>query len=279
MPKQTVSCPACKARFSASPGQLKVAKGLVRCGACLTVFNALESPRQAPAAMSTAPATKTATPAPAPAPASKTDAHLLEQPLPTPTAKVTVVPPSKDTQELLNIPELPMHDMLDRPQSLQRPSTISHLGYSLAIALALLILLAQVVWFNPALVHQHTMLAPLQRFISQQLNLPPPARRATGEIINERLVIQPHEEYADALRVSLRLINQADFAQAFPALHLSFSDLAGKPVAQRLFQPEDYLDTSLFAEQLMPVQQPVQIQLDILNPGARAVNYQLELRP
>lgn len=273
MPKQTVSCPSCKARFSASPGQLKVAKGLVRCGACLTVFNALSTTQQT---TDTAEAPKT--PATRSAALSQPISQPSKPPAPITTAKVTVVLPSKDATEALNIPELPMQDLLDRPKTAPRPSLLNRLGYSVIALLALALLLAQIVWFNPALVHQYAFLAPVQQMISQQLNLPTPAQQAAEKIINERLVIQPHEEYADVLRVSLRLINQANFAQPFPALHLSFSDLAGKPVAQRVFEPAEYLDLTLFPQQMMPAQQPVQIQLDILNPGTRAVNYQLELR-
>ncbi|WP_458576228.1 MJ0042-type zinc finger domain-containing protein [Aliamphritea spongicola] len=43
-------CPACKARFQVTAGQLKIAHGKVRCGTCLEVFNAelckVPEPRQ-----------------------------------------------------------------------------------------------------------------------------------------------------------------------------------------------------------------------------------------
>ena len=33
-------CPSCHARFRVTDGQLKIARGQVRCGACLLVFDA-----------------------------------------------------------------------------------------------------------------------------------------------------------------------------------------------------------------------------------------------
>ena len=37
---QVTECPACQTTFRVTDGQLRLAKGKVRCGHCLTVFNA-----------------------------------------------------------------------------------------------------------------------------------------------------------------------------------------------------------------------------------------------
>ncbi len=107
--------------------------------------------------------------------------------------------------------------------------------------------------------------------------LPPPTQLAL--IQSERLLVRSHPAHADALRVDAIISNRADFAQPFPALELRFSDLDGDTVASRHFQPREYLGGELVGVQLMPPQQPVQIALEIVDPGPRAVNYELSIRP
>lgn len=52
---QSTRCPHCQTAFRVTPEQLAVAKGAVRCGSCLEVFNALEHPLHSPRAERTEP--------------------------------------------------------------------------------------------------------------------------------------------------------------------------------------------------------------------------------
>ena len=79
------------------------------------------------------------------------------------------------------------------------------------------------------------------------------------------------------LVVRVLLTNDAEFAQPFPVLQLSFSDLDGLPLAGHRFQPREYLAGDAQGLELMPVGTPVQLELRIPDPGANAVNYQLDL--
>ena len=65
------------------------------------------------------------------------------------------------------------------------------------------------------------------------------------------------------------------FAQPFPLLEIRFADLNGKPLASRSFKPSEYLSGELAGQTIMPPQVPIHIALDILDPGAKAVNYSL----
>ncbi|NBF10620.1 DUF3426 domain-containing protein [Pseudomonas sp. Fl4BN1] len=83
-------CPHCQTRFRVSHAQLSVARGVVRCGSCLQVFNAArqlleqraakEGVTSRPAAKPTAAPAATAPPTPAPEP------ELQPPPAPTPAA-------------------------------------------------------------------------------------------------------------------------------------------------------------------------------------------------
>ena len=67
-------------------------------------------------------------------------------------------------------------------------------------------------------------------------------------------------------------------AQHFPDLELRFSSVSGALVAGRRFKPEEYLKGELKGAQTMPPSTPVQVSLEIADPGPDAVNYTLSFR-
>ena len=104
-----------------------------------------------------------------------------------------------------------------------------------------------------------------------------PAQLDLAAIRTNSLIVRSHPTRPGALAVDAVITNQADFAQPYPTLQLQFSDLNGAPVAGRRFQPGEYLSGELTGSRLMPVRQPVHIALEIIDPGPRAVNYQLSV--
>jgi predicted Zn finger-like uncharacterized protein len=112
----------------------------------------------------------------------------------------------------------------------------------------------------------------------QWIGQTPPAQFNPEAIRVYEIHLQPHETLGDALRLSFLLQNRAEKDQPFPALQLTFTDIKERKVASRIFQPWDYVDLSRFDQHLMPSTRPIQIQLDILNPGIRAVGYQVDVQ-
>lgn len=96
-------------------------------------------------------------------------------------------------------------------------------------------------------------------------------------IATTNLVVRSHPDQAGALRVDATLLNRATFAQPFPHLTLSFENLQGEVVASRSFAPHEYLGGELKGVAVMPIQQPVKLELDILDPGPEAVSYSLSV--
>ena len=66
--------------------------------------------------------------------------------------------------------------------------------------------------------------------------------------------------------------------KAFPILVLSFNTVNNDIVALREFAPTEYLDVGLRAMTMMPVMSPVQINLELVDPGPDAVNYTIAFR-
>ncbi|MEH6650046.1 MAG: DUF3426 domain-containing protein [Motiliproteus sp.] len=155
-------------------------------------------------------------------------------------------------------------------------STLIPVLWSLLILIAVCGLGGQVLWFERDQLSQQPQLEPLYSRICQQLDCRLSPRQDLPSIHSQQLLIRQHPDYANALALDLTLINQAPFAQPFPAIKLSFSGLDGSLRAARTFQPDEYLGGDLQPDDRMPRRSPIQIQLEILDPGTLAPNYQLQ---
>lgn len=106
-----------------------------------------------------------------------------------------------------------------------------------------------------------------------------PAMSQPEKVLASNLVVRSHPRLKDALLIDAVLLNKAAFQQPFPRLQIQFSDLQGKPVASRRFTPREYLGGELAGQTIMPSNQPIHIELEILDPGPEAVNYSAHIVP
>lgn len=98
-------------------------------------------------------------------------------------------------------------------------------------------------------------------------------------IRTSNLVVRSHPQTQGALMVDAVLLNTAPFAQPFPGLLLTFTDIKNRPVASRRFTPREYLQGELAGRKQMPQGSPVHIAIEIVDPGREAVNYELHIAP
>ena len=108
-----------------------------------------------------------------------------------------------------------------------------------------------------------------------QIGCTVPSKVDIAKIKSSNLVVRSHPEFSGALVVDAIIYNRAPFSQPFPLLELRFADLSGHLIASRRFKPGEYLNGDLEGMVEMPPQTPIHIALDILDPGAKAVNYSL----
>lgn len=87
------------------------------------------------------------------------------------------------------------------------------------------------------------------------------------------LVVRADPSNSAVLQADAILINSAEFNQPFPPLALRFSDINDQVVAERVFLPSEYLRGELSGSTEIPPNQPVQIRLELADPGQSAVNY------
>lgn len=169
------------------------------------------------------------------------------------------------------------HRLRDAVASLeQQPVSLQkRILFSIAAFILIMFLSIQLILFkSTAIANMLPILQPLLVSICE--NLP---CRYTGshnrkqiKIINRD--VRLHPKIKGALLISATITNQASYTQPYPTILLKFTDLTGATVAQRYFQPKEYLGLLNKPFALMPSKKPVQLNIEILDPGSDAINFQ-----
>ena len=149
------------------------------------------------------------------------------------------------------------------------------LGWGLLNLLAVTALAGQYVIYHYAELARQDQYRPWFEQACPVIGCTLPSKVDIGQIKSSNLVVRSHPEFSGALVVDAILYNRAPFSQPFPLLEMRFADLNGQLIASRRFKPSEYLAGELAGQAEMPPQTPIHIALDILDPGARAVNYSL----
>lgn len=205
-------------------------------------------------------------PAPAPAPASKPGRQERLEP--------SLDDADRDDNNLL-LPDLvdePLY-LDDRPRA--RKPRLQWLWALLSIAAALA-LLGQVAVYNYTALAHNERIRPIMEQLCFVAGCELPARVDIELVRSSNLVVRPHPDFPNALAIDVILYNRADFAQPFPVLRMTFSDLGGRELSTKLFQPTEYLGGELAGGTLMPPQTPVHVGLSMLDPGTEVASYNLD---
>lgn len=145
-----------------------------------------------------------------------------------------------------------------------------------ACLLLVVLLLAQASWFHYETLARYPQIATLYQKVCEHFSCQLPVLSDISKIRSNNLVVRSHPTLPKALIIETVLTNEAGFAQPFPDLGLYFSDINNKIIAQRRIKPAEYLSGELLSWEKFPVNQPVHISLEIMDPGKDAVNYNLK---
>lgn len=263
-------CPSCLTQFRVSSGQLEVANGQVRCGSCLHVFNAIQNSLTPNIEL-----LKRSEPEEVNTPFSETESKADQNDF------LNSREGSLEYLSSLRDSKVPTLKISTEPVTLQAPEIMPGrfaYGWLLACLLAMACIASQFIWFNRTTLYwNYPQYQSLFDEACSHINCKISSRQSIELIENQSILVTPHSQFEGAMQVQLILNNRANFQQPFPALSLEFRDLKNRLVAHRTIQPNEYLDNQQSDWLSMPVEQPIQISLEIMSPGSRAVNYKLEL--
>jgi hypothetical protein len=89
--------------------------------------------------------------------------------------------------------------------------------------------------------------------------------------------VRLHPSVKGALLVTVTFRNNAVFAQEWPLLELTMSDLNGRDLGMRRFRPQEYLGNATKATLIAPGQS-ANATLEVVSPGRDAVAFAFEFR-
>ncbi|WP_010203661.1 DUF3426 domain-containing protein [Pseudomonas syringae group genomosp. 3] len=200
--------------------------------------------------------------------------HDDHEPEPEQRGKRSRSEPAVRDQTLLDLTDDPLQLDWQRP----KPRWGRRFAWGLLILLALAGLAVQYVWYHFDQLARQDQYRPWFQQICPQIGCKVPSKVDISQLKSSNLVVRSHPEFQGALVVDAIIYNRAPFSQPFPLLELRFSDTGGQLIASRRFKPSEYLSGEMAGKEEMPPQTPIHIALDILDPGAKAVNYSLNFR-
>ena len=232
-------CNHCNAIFRVTMKELTAAQGLLRCGECDNIFDAMKNLSQ------TLPEerrfVKLGTVA----------AVEVEEPVLIKQASTTNKPPKR----------FPMLKSW-------------HSRYFLIIGLILLalLLLLQMLYISRHWLVQQPGTASITRQICKLMNcdISPPRDLRKIKLLSRN--VYSHPNTPKVLTISASIQNDAAFPQPYPLIEISFLNKNNAVLALRRFQPEEYMHN--FTGKLMPVGSPDELILNISDPGDEAIRFQ-----
>ncbi len=255
-------CNHCKAIFRVTMKELTAAQGLLRCGECNTIFDAMKT-------LSTT------------LPEERRFAQIEDSPT---TLPREVYETSGDTSV-----RSVMEKIFPRKKesavtpsaagkTTRHPARQSHHSRSSPVFLAIgvtalaLLLLVQLLYSGRNWLARMPLTANLTQQTCALLGCDIQAPRDVSKINLLSRNVYSHPNTPGILTISLSLQNDASFAQPYPLIEISFLDQQNEVVALRRFTPEEYLKN--FHNELMDIGIPKELVLNISDPGQDAVRFQ-----
>jgi predicted Zn finger-like uncharacterized protein len=258
-------CPSCQTYFHLTPEQLRAAGGQVQCGVCDTTFNALETiqdalPQQDPDATGGS----TATDARVDTTKSAADGKGKEK--------------QRARQAARTEKKAARAERKARKSESGAPGVGAILGWFLANLMLIALFPVQFLYFErDMLASEYPELRPHLEQACEVVGCAVAPRRDPDAIQISRRDVRAHPEVDNALLIHAQLVNRADFAQPYPNLRLTLSDLRDRSMAQRRFEPTEYLAEEHDPAGRMAPGDSATVVLAVQDPGDEAVNFRFEL--
>lgn len=257
-----VRCPHCQTVFRLPPGALEAAGGRLRCGCCDALFDGRLA--QVPAYHDSREVHRDRADRTRPEPPREAvDAAGRERPPPRPAA----APPPPAPEEVLGL----ARELLPEPRPVRPPARTLLLAFANVLLLGLLGVQLLLGLRAPLLASPE--LRPWLERGCALAGCRLPALRDPGQVEILARDIRTHPRYANGLLVDVTIVNRAPYVQPFPVLQLTFTSLDEQWFAQRRFQPAEYLGPNRGTAERLPPDIPVQVVLELLDPGPEAVSF------
>lgn len=260
-------CPSCDRAFHVHAGQLKAADGQVRCGRCMTAFDAREHATGSQMTFELLP---------------DADDDSLR------FSALSLDLDDEDSPALGHAAREQVRRLdqpVELPTSTARPGGWRRGGAWVLAALLTVTLAAQVLWHEQERLAGNPATRPFMAALCERLGCELPPFRDLAALQSDNFSLRSFNGRDNALLLTLTLRNEAPFPQPLPGLDLAFTSPDDRIVAARRFQPGEYLDPALLEPWRqehgsaslpeLPARGSLDVQLVLADPGEEAVNYEL----
>ncbi len=155
-------------------------------------------------------------------------------------------------------------------------TSLSGFAWGSASLLLIVVMMLQLSWHyrEQVIQYEHG-----QQFLTQLCRVAgctAPERRDTSQIFIQHRDLRGHPGKSNALLLQLSMVNRAEFAQPYPKLHLSLFNDRDKLIADRTFEPLEYLSDSDQNSTLMPPSKPTFISMELADPGKDVTGFKFD---
>lgn len=157
--------------------------------------------------------------------------------------------------------------------------TPSNAGWWLGSVLLALLLGGQIAYAERERLLEDQRVRPWLDRICDRFNCRLPMRSQVASIRLVSREVRPHPDAPRALMISASMVNDADFTQRFPIVEVTLSDLGERAIAQRRFQPSEYLAEAASIQRGFPAGATAPLVFEVADPGQEAVAFEFRFLP
>lgn len=183
--------------------------------------------------------------------------------------------PAEEVFDIVNAPPINVYERAVEPEAVRR-GWAGTLAWTAVNLFLIVLLVAQYVYFTRDDLARYPELRPSLEAMCGVMGCEIPLMRDVKRISLVNRELRSHPGAANALLVKATLINNAPFPQPYPVLQLSLSNVTGQVVAMRRFQPVEYLGKTINLKEGMVPQKPVDVVLELVDPGQNAISFEFE---
>jgi predicted Zn finger-like uncharacterized protein len=255
---EVTKCPKCRTRFNVTEAQLDAHDGLVRCGHCQHVFDARKHLHD------DEPSRQLSLPIDEPQPG---DFELT----PIPSIPELEAEPTTLAQQVQFVEEL-TDEVPEAP-----PRKTSWTGISLALLLTLTLLAQATYRYRVELGTSLPGLKPLLEQYCTLLNCTVALPQNINLMVIESSELQSEPDFPTIVSLRVLLHNRAPYAQGYPSLELTLTDLQDKAIVRRVFHPADYMKVKDAEKLGVPPSRDLDIKLYLDTTDLKPSGYRLFL--
>jgi predicted Zn finger-like uncharacterized protein len=147
------------------------------------------------------------------------------------------------------------------------------LAWSLAAFVLLVLAVWQIGFFYFEALAQSPLARPALEAVCAVFRCQVPPRRQLSRIDVSGAAVAYHDEIPGALKISVNLVNRAQFPQEEPTVQVTLTDKESKVVGRRAYKPDEYRrERAALAPNVVTL-----VTLELAAPPENAVGYEIEL--